>query len=272
LIDKDAGEYASLRDESIFRGEKLYVTRTGDDFYSFFDDKHYASNNLFSFKIKPENTNLSCRFVQTILNSKFAQRYNRLFLAPRFGDLFTETKIIHLALLPLPKVEFNTPATDRKRLATKARTLFESSMSAKAAAILDFTETELAANHADVIHDFLAYLAEQMTELNKAKQTTAKTFLTDLKDFHEIEARSLTPKTKLDEFWKMETADLFAHFQANKLRIKESDEDKIRSRFQAAKGKLVPLHSQIDFTDTLIDQIVYRFYGLTPEEIAIVEG
>ena len=174
--------------------------------------------------------------------------------------------------LPIFNINFTTPPADRKRLATKARALFESSMSAKAAAILDFTETELAANHADVIHDFLAYLAEQMTELNQAKQSAAKTFLTALKDFHGIEARSLTPKTKLDEFWKLETADVFAHFQANKLRIKESDEDKIRSRFQQAKEKLVPLDSQIAFTDTLIDQIVYRLYELTEDEIKIVEG
>lgn len=272
LIGKDTGEYASLRDENIFLGEKLYVTRTGDDFYSFFDDCHYASNNLFSFKINPKNANISCRYVQTILNSKFAQRYNRLYLAPRFGDLFTETKIIHLALVPLPPIEFSTPESGRKRLITKARALYESSLPTKAEAILDFAEKELAANHADVIHDFLAYLAGQMTDLNKDKQTTAKSFLTDLKEFYGIEVRSLTPKTKLDEFWKLETADLFAHLHANKIKIKESDEEKIRSRFLKGKAKLVPLDSQINFTDTLIDQIVYRLYGLTEDEIKIVGG
>jgi hypothetical protein len=38
-----------------------------------------------------------------------------------------------------------------------------------------------------------------------------------------------------------------------------------------AKDKLIPLESQIEFTDRLIDQIVYRLYGLTPEEIKLVE-
>jgi hypothetical protein len=173
--------------------------------------------------------------------------------------------------LPIRRITSTTPPPDRKRLKTKARALSESSMAAKTPAILDFTETELATNHADVIHDFLAYLAEQMMELNQAKQTIAKTFLVDLKDFHGIVARSLTPKTKLDEFWKLETAGLFAHLHANKIRIKESDEDKIRSRFQQAKDKLVPLDSQIAFTDTSIDQIVYRLYGLTEDEIQIVK-
>jgi len=35
---------------------------------------------------------------------------------------------------------------------------------------------------------------------------------------------------------------------------------------------LLPLEAQIAFTDQLIDQIVYRLYGLTPDEIRIVEG
>ena len=39
-----------------------------------------------------------------------------------------------------------------------------------------------------------------------------------------------------------------------------------------AKDTLVPLESQITFTDELIDQIVYRLYGLTTDEIKIVEG
>jgi len=32
----------------------------------------------------------------------------------------------------------------------------------------------------------------------------------------------------------------------------------------------VPLEAQIAFTDDLIDQIVYRLYGLTQEEIELV--
>src|SRR5439155_9663801 len=101
----------------------------------------------------------------------------------------------------------------------------------------------------------------------------------DLKDFHNIDSRALNPKTKLDEFWKLEAPDLFAHLHKNarrleeqKVRLSEKDEDKIRSRFVMAKETLLPLETQIVFTDQLIDQIVYRLYGLTPGEIRIVEG
>ena len=37
-------------------------------------------------------------------------------------------------------------------------------------------------------------------------------------------------------------------------------------------GMLPPLKAQFARTDALIDQIVYRLYGLTQDEIAVVEG
>jgi len=37
-------------------------------------------------------------------------------------------------------------------------------------------------------------------------------------------------------------------------------------------GKLGPLRERIERTDRLIDATVYRLYGLTDEEIGIVEG
>lgn len=273
LINKDKEEYASLRDENIFIGPKLYVTRTGDDFFSFFDESHYASNNLFSFKFKAKEPALSYWFVMTLLNSAFAQRFNRLFLAPRFGDLFTETKILHLELLPFPNIRFSTPEKSRTSLGTKSKQLYQRSVSdGNADRVLAFVAEQLAAKpeRADVVHDLLAFLAEQMTALNREKRAAAKQFLTDLKDFLGIDVHALKPKTKLDKFWKFEAAEIFAHFRANKLRLKDPDEEKIRARFQKAKDQLVPLESSLAFTDDLIDEIVYRLYGLTEAEIKIV--
>jgi len=37
-------------------------------------------------------------------------------------------------------------------------------------------------------------------------------------------------------------------------------------------NKLLPLLERIEKTDRLIDAVVYRLYGLTEEEIGIVEG
>jgi hypothetical protein len=71
---------------------------------------------------------------------------------------------------------------------------------------------------------------------------------------------------------KLTVGEVFAHFRANKLRFKGGDEDKLRVCFQKAQDKLVPLGSRIEFTDRLIDQIVYRLYNLTAGEIKLVEA
>ncbi|MBC8492239.1 MAG: hypothetical protein H8D43_00535, partial [Chloroflexi bacterium] len=40
----------------------------------------------------------------------------------------------------------------------------------------------------------------------------------------------------------------------------------------ALEGELAEVRRKIQLTDDLIDQIVYKLYGLTEQEIAIVEG
>jgi len=44
-----------------------------------------------------------------------------------------------------------------------------------------------------------------------------------------------------------------------------------RAEFEGSLGKLLPLRERIRKTDELIDAMVYRLYGLTEEEIKIVE-
>lgn len=49
-------------------------------------------------------------------------------------------------------------------------------------------------------------------------------------------------------------------------------QEAIRAKFEASMAKLKPLLEHIELTDKLIDQIAYKLYGLTEQEIAIVEG
>ncbi len=76
-------------------------------------------------------------------------------------------------------------------------------------------------------------------DLNQRQRAAARQFLTDLKDFHGIDARALNPKTRLDEFWKLDTVEVFAHLNKNRkalaparLDLHEAAENKIRSRFE----------------------------------------
>ena len=46
----------------------------------------------------------------------------------------------------------------------------------------------------------------------------------------------------------------------------------LRAEFEGSVSKLGPIRERIRLTDELIDAVVYRLYGLTEEEIRIVEG
>jgi hypothetical protein len=219
------------------------------------------------------------RYVLALINSRLLfwklEQLSNVFR----GGWITCTKQ-YFGELPIRRIAFTTPARKRAVRVDKAKRLYEESLAANDAQdALCFIEAELQAERADIVHDLLAFLAERMTAMNQQKRTTAKQFLTDLKDFHGIDARTLNPKTKLDEFWKLEAADVFAHLRNNtkvlvaqNVRLTEAAQETIRARFSKSKSTLVPLEAQIAFTDGLVDQIVYRLYGLSDAEIKIVEG
>lgn len=49
-------------------------------------------------------------------------------------------------------------------------------------------------------------------------------------------------------------------------------QEAIQAEFEASVAKFRPLLERIELTNKLIDQIVYKLYWLTEEEIAILEG
>ncbi|MBI4025815.1 MAG: N-6 DNA methylase [Verrucomicrobia bacterium] len=274
------GEWlAEPRPEAPFSDPKRIIVRqTGDSIIAAIEsEQRLTLNNIHNLRLKPDG--VAMEYLLALLNSKLITYFHQQ-VVPEADRVFAEVKIVDLQQIPVRQINFTTPPADRKQLAAKGRELCERGLAKNDAVdALDFVEKQLKSNHAVVLHDLLAFLAERMMELNKAKHAAAKRFMVDLKDFHGLDARRLTPKTRLDEFWKLESTGLFAHLRKNAkalaaqgIRLKETDEEKIRARFQKAKERLVPLDAQIAFTDRLIDQIVYRLYELTDEETGLVEG
>ena len=48
--------------------------------------------------------------------------------------------------------------------------------------------------------------------------------------------------------------------------------DRLRREYEESLERVLPLKERLAKTDALIDQVVYRLYGLTEEEIGVVEG
>ena len=145
----------------------------------------------------------------------------------------------------------------------------------------------------DVAHDVLVFLARQMIEMNKDKQKENRGFFEWLESQLKIQPdkkgnigiEALTGKTQvknyLGDYQKGEGhlsfEDLWQILEKNKNRIQtnlKSRElfDVIKTEYEKSLSRLLPLKEKLRKTDWLIDQIVYKLYGLTEEEIGIVEG
>jgi hypothetical protein len=137
----------------------------------------------------------------------------------------------------------------------------------------------------DAVHDLLAFLAEQMIELNQRKQAGAATFTSWLEQETGSSIDAWNGKTMIQGFWETPWATIERTLQKNRgtfaqvqgLRGKSGDAAmvpllrSVQARWQQATNLLAPTLAAIAATDRLIDLLVYRLYGLTDEEIDLVE-
>ena len=87
----------------------------------------------------------------------------------------------------------------------------------------------------------------------------------------------LTAKTKLQSYYEQDYEGFLAVLKKNSKKLavdpaRREPAETLRAEFEGSLRKLLPLREKIKQTDELIDATVYRLYGLTEEEIAIVEG
>jgi Eco57I restriction-modification methylase len=192
-----------------------------------------------------------------------------------------------------PIFNMTTSPTERARYLAKAKLLYQQCMSKDDQdCVLGFVEHHLAKvpEESDVVHDLLAFLAEEMLRLNKEKRALQKTFLAYFVDALQVRTENgkagievLTGKSKLQEFagdyQKGEEAltpdGLWEIVQKNRAKVNVGRvglQGQVLARYQESLDQVLPLKEQLRRTDALIDRVVYRLYGLTEEEVGIVEG
>jgi hypothetical protein len=228
-----------------------------------------------------------------------ARLHSRLFIwsseiAKR--DDFPQLDIQTIRNLPIRRIDFITPPKERAYYLDKAKALYEQCLSKNdQLCVLGFVNHHLSKEpeESDVVHDLLAFLAEEMINLNKAKQAEQKEFLgwleTSLKILPDKDGKKgmdvLTGKGKISNYpgdyqkgeAPLEFEELLDILRKNKSKLGISLNDtrlveRLRSTYEASLEKVLPLKERLARTDALIDQVVYRLYGLTEEEIKVVEG
>jgi hypothetical protein len=266
------------------------------------DQSFYSLGSTYVIRLKQSIYDL--RYILSLINSQLLAFYN--------SNLFAGVKITRTELLRLPirRITFTTPPDERERLREKGRLLYERfCQKDDYACVLGFVDHHLpqlpngtpdtANEQSDVVHDLLAFLAEQMIDLNKQRQTAVEDFVLDLEgvlsptDLQKIGRLWTPPKTPDDLERATRASPLQGPLATRRLdlrddiglineeqwkwllkrRLKKIDSlsSLVRVYRQRQPG-IATLDKRIAATDQLIDQIVYRLYDLTEDEIAVVEG
>jgi len=110
--------------------------------------------------------------------------------------------------------------------------------------------------------------ADRMLGLNKQFKQKKNTFLSRVKDNFEIEKIS----KKLNAFYDFDFKTFIAELKKQKVKISLNKQVEWEEFFNKYKTEINTLQTEIDKTDQEIDQMVYELYGLTEEEIEIVEN
>ena len=231
-------------------------------------------------------------YLLSLLNSELFLFFMLLSSSTIRGG-FLRFKRQYVEPFPVRRINFTTSPTERARYLDKAKLLYQQCMSKDDQdCVPGFVDHHLAKvpEESDVVHDLLAFLAEEMLRLNKEKRALQKTFLAYFVDALQVRAENgkagievLTGKGKLQEFagdyQKGEEAltpdGLWEIVQKNRAKVNVGRvglQERVLARYQESLDQVLPLKEQLSRTDALIDRVVYRLYGLTEEEVGIVEG
>ena len=111
------------------------------------------------------------------------------------------------------------------------------------------------------ISKFVIFLSIKLYELSQKFQRTLQ--------------RKFALKTlskKLEDWYLLSFTDFVKELKKKKIKLSLSEEAEWEDYFLVEQQKALELKAKIDTTDKEIDQMVYELYGLTEEEIEIVEN
>ena len=106
-----------------------------------------------------------------------------------------------------------------------------------------------------------------MLSLNKELQEKSQKFQRTLQRKFEL----VTLPKKLENWYELSFAEFVKELAKKKVKLSLSEEAEWEDYFLQEQQKAVTIKNEIVATDKTIDKMVYELYGLTEEEIKIVE-
>jgi len=110
--------------------------------------------------------------------------------------------------------------------------------------------------------------ANLMLELNKIFQTKKDKFLSRINSNFDIDKLS----KKLEAFYELNFKIFLKELKKKKITLSLVEQDEWEEYFKNYQKELLEIKAEIDKTDEDIDKMVYELYGVSGEEIKVIEG
>ncbi|KKM07462.1 hypothetical protein LCGC14_1733660, partial [marine sediment metagenome] len=202
-------------------------------------------------------------------------------------DTTPQLKKIHLDLFPIRKILFTTNTEEKSTFLENLEQLFETYLKdgniERIQLIIDQylpkdEESQIIDDdeRSDVLHDFLSSLAEQMCECHTTLANESQGFLRWLvRELHK-NLGELKHKAKLKEFYSFDFDTFLDLLKENQDRIsldlqERVFQERLEIEFNNSCNILMHNLDKIKKTDTLIDQIFFALYNLSPENIEAIK-
>ena len=117
-------------------------------------------------------------------------------------------------------------------------------------------------------HDLIVEKVDSMLEKNKHLHKLLVNFLNLLKSRFSLEK----PSQKLEKWYELSFDEFKKELKKKKITLSLSEEAEWLEYFTQQQTQARAINEVIAKTDAEIDQMVYKLYELTPEEIKIVES
>ncbi|MBV9709105.1 MAG: Eco57I restriction-modification methylase domain-containing protein [Chloroflexi bacterium] len=240
------------------------------------------------------------KYLLTVLNSHITHFIFHVSMPMLRGGFF-EPGYVFMKNIPIRRINFTTSPDERTTLTNQGTAYYNDNQQEE---LLALVEACLAhePEQGDVVHDLLVYLAEQMLDLHKQRQEALEDFLLALQSvFTDAELQKIgrlwtplpvAPTSDINVRKRITEAQEKLGILATQTLDLRDDIGKLNEgqwawllKNRISPPELVPpvkvhrkyqppiaeLDTRIASTNRLIDQVVYRLYGLTLEEITIVE-
>ncbi|MFA5860379.1 MAG: Eco57I restriction-modification methylase domain-containing protein, partial [Candidatus Thermoplasmatota archaeon] len=214
--------------------------------------------------------------IQALLNNHLLTFFVREMGSP-LKDGFYRFKTRYVEPFPVPEVSW--PADDQHEHGVYGEIVSAIEAGRPADTLLALVESSVNESRLDIVHDILAEMGRRLNEHHEVNLTETKAFLRWFqRTFMLPEARfdDFAGKTKLQRYAEFSLDEILEVARKNKkyLRVKPTErafQEEFEREFNASVAKQRPRFEAARRLEPVVEEIVYRMYGLTAEERAVVE-